>query len=34
MDKAELFCGEPPRSVREESAEYFVDSGDDLPADD
>ena len=26
MDKADMFCGEPPRTVREESAEYFVDS--------
>lgn len=34
MDKAELFCGEPPRSVREESAEYFVDSNDDPSTDD
>ncbi len=24
MDKAEMFCGEPPRSLREESAEYFT----------
>ncbi|MEW6286461.1 MAG: four helix bundle protein [Chloroflexota bacterium] len=29
MDKAELFCGDPPRSVREEQAEYFADPGDD-----
>ncbi|MCK6539024.1 MAG: four helix bundle protein [Anaerolineales bacterium] len=29
MDKADLFCGEPPRSMREEPAEYFVDAHDD-----
>jgi len=28
MDKADLFCGEPPRTVREEPAEYFTDSDD------
>jgi len=28
MDKADMFCGEPPRTVREESAVYFVDSKD------
>jgi four helix bundle protein len=33
MDKAELFCGEPPRSVREEAAEYIVNLDDDLSAD-
>ena len=26
MDKADMFCGEPPRTLREESAEYFVES--------
>jgi four helix bundle protein len=30
MDKADMFCGEPPRTIREEQAEYFADSGDDL----
>ena len=34
MDKADMFCGEPPRSVREESAEYFVDSDIELSTDD
>jgi four helix bundle protein len=29
MDKADIFCGEPPRTLREESAEYFTDSDDD-----
>jgi len=29
MDKADMFCGEPTRNVREESAEYFTDSEDD-----
>jgi four helix bundle protein len=24
MNKADMFCGEPPRTVREESIEYFV----------
>ncbi len=24
MDKADMFCGEPPHSLREESAEYFT----------
>ena len=24
MDKANMFCGEPPRTLREESAEYFT----------
>ena len=28
MDKADMFCGEPPRTVREEAAIYFVESGD------
>lgn len=26
MDKADLFCGEPPRTVREDSATYFTES--------
>jgi four helix bundle protein len=26
MDKADMFCGEPPRTVREESAAYFTES--------
>ena len=26
MDKADMFCGEPPRSVREEAAVYFTKS--------
>jgi len=26
MDKADMFCGEPPRSVREEAAVYFTES--------
>jgi four helix bundle protein len=26
MDKADMFCGEPPRTVREESAVYFTES--------
>ncbi len=30
MDKADLYCGEPPHSVREEPAEYFVDAHDNL----
>ena len=29
MDKADMFCGEPARTMREESAEYFTDSDDD-----
>lgn len=33
MDKAEMFCGNPSRGVREESAKYFTES-DDLSADD
>lgn len=28
MDKAELFCGEPPRSVHEAAAVYFTGSDD------
>ena len=27
MAKAEMFCGEPPRNLREESAVYFTQSG-------
>ena len=26
MDKADLFCGEPPHTLREETAEYIVSS--------
>jgi four helix bundle protein len=26
MDKADMFCGEPPHIVREEAAKYYVDS--------
>lgn len=26
MDKADMFCGEPPHSVREEAAEYLVET--------
>ena len=33
MDKADMFCGEPQRSVREETAEYYVESDDDLSTD-
>jgi four helix bundle protein len=29
MDKASMFCGEPPRTMREEAAVYFVDPNDD-----
>ncbi|MBV6400973.1 MAG: hypothetical protein CNIPEHKO_01268 [Anaerolineales bacterium] len=28
MDKADMFCGEPPRSIREEAAVYFTESDD------
>lgn len=28
MDKADMFCGEPPRTIREDAAPYFVESGD------
>ena len=28
MDKADMFCGEPPRTMREESAVYFTESDD------
>jgi len=34
MDKAEMFCGVPPHVIREESAEYFTESDDDLSTDD
>ncbi len=33
MDKADMFCGEPPRTLREEQAEYLVNSDDNLPDD-
>ncbi|NTW13228.1 MAG: four helix bundle protein [Anaerolineales bacterium] len=33
MDKAELFCGELPRTLREESTEYFVGTDDELSTD-
>ena len=26
MEKSEMFCGELPRTVREESAEYFIET--------
>lgn len=29
MDKADLFCGEPPHTLREEAAEYIVFSDED-----
>jgi hypothetical protein len=29
MDKADMFCGEPPRALREEAAVYFIESDDD-----
>ncbi len=28
MEKADMFCGEPPRSVREEAAVYFTEAND------
>lgn len=28
MDKADMFCGEPPRTMHEEAAEYYMDSDD------
>ena len=28
MDKADMFCGEPPRSAREEAAVYFTEAND------
>jgi four helix bundle protein len=30
MEKAEMFCGEPPHAIREEPAEYFLESNDNL----
>ena len=33
MDKAEMFCGTPPHTIREDYAEYFTES-DDLSTDD
>lgn len=30
MDKADMFCGEPSRTIREEQAEYFANPGDNL----
>ncbi len=30
MDKADMFCGEPPRTMRENAAAYYVKSGDDV----
>ena len=27
MDKADMFCGEPPRTVHEDTAVYFTESG-------
>jgi four helix bundle protein len=33
MDKADMFCGEPPRTIREEQADYIADTGDDLSYD-
>ena len=33
MDKADMFCGEPPRTVREEPIEYFVETNDYLTED-
>ncbi|MEP7136005.1 MAG: four helix bundle protein [Chloroflexota bacterium] len=29
MDKADMFCGEPPRTMRENAAVYYVESSDD-----
>ena len=29
LDKANMFCGEPPRTMRENAAVYYVESGDD-----
>lgn len=28
MDKADMFCGEPPRTLREEPADYFANGND------
>lgn len=33
MDKADMFCGEPPHTLREGPAEYFVTSDDNSPTD-
>jgi four helix bundle protein len=33
MDKAELFCGEPPRTIRDEAAVYFTRPHDEDTAD-
>jgi hypothetical protein len=33
MDKADMFCGEPPRTLREDSAVYFTASDDDEDTD-
>jgi four helix bundle protein len=33
MDKAEMFCGEPPHNVREDALVYITDSGDKDPDD-
>lgn len=30
MDKADMFCGEPARTIREEQAEYIANASDDL----
>jgi four helix bundle protein len=34
MDKADMFCGEPPRGVQEEAAVYFTESDEDTDTDD
>jgi four helix bundle protein len=34
MDKADMFCGEPPRTMREEAAGYIVESDGDEDTDD
>jgi four helix bundle protein len=34
IDKADMFCGEPPRAMREEAAVYFVEADDDEDTDD
>jgi len=34
MDKADMFCGEPPRTMREEASGYFVESDSDEDTDD
>ena len=33
MDKADLFCGEPPRTLRDDAAIYFTESSDEDTAD-